>query len=53
VKYCGGRVIKDCVELSSDPDKHLIEYAFRFEPAFDDITKLFSMQTTAVAQQYW
>jgi hypothetical protein len=31
----------------------LIEYAFKFEPAFDDVTQLFLKQTEAVAQQYW
>lgn len=53
VKYCGGRIIKDCAELSSDPDSHTIEYAFKFEPAYDDVTKLFKKSSEAVAQQYW
>lgn len=39
--------------MSSDPDKHLIEYAFKFEPVFNDVTQMFSKQTEAIAQQYW
>lgn len=54
VRFCGGRIFKDCSELSSRPEKQLIEYGFKFEPAFDDLSKiLFQMDSKATAQQYW
>ena len=53
VKLCGGKIVKDYNELSSDPDKHLIEYSFNFLPAADDITQIFNVPTKAKAQQYW
>ena len=53
VKFCGGRVLKNCKELSYDQEKQTKSYQMKLEAAQNSFSQIFDEEATASVKEYW